>query len=209
LISAYGSDALAAGLILGAGSLLSFGPSNFMLVREGWIGGRVGLVATLAWTSDLIMLMTALVLANPISVNSPLLHSALIWFGLAALLWFALGSFRAAFQPTIIGYHSPCSGETTLSCVRRVMTVIWLNPLTYIEMCIIPSALCDRFQEPYGRVTFFISILAMSALTCYGYAFGARSATEFFRHPKWLQLFDFISGAFLVCSAGLTAISLI
>ena len=52
--------------MLGAASILSIGPNNLMLVREGLMRGRVGLVASLVFSSYLVLLATVFFLTDTI-----------------------------------------------------------------------------------------------------------------------------------------------
>ena len=204
----FGCDALVVGVILGAASMLSVGPNTYLLVREGLVRGRVGLVATLVWSSEFIMLATAFVLSDAITTGLTPLRSALTWLGLAAVSWFAVMSLRAAGRS---GGRSRLGveGETVEACLRRFLMIVWLNPLAYVELLLIPSSMCQTFKEPHLRLQFMVGMTAMAALSCYGYAFGAGRCASLFRHRRSLQVFDLTSGLLLASIAAFMAAGLV
>lgn len=196
-----GSGALAAGLTLGTASLLSIGPNNLMLLREGLRGGRTGLVATLVWASDLLLFVVAFTLSDTIATVLAPLESILLWLGLAAVAWFAALSLRAALRAQARRGPAERGPEPWIACVGRVAAVVWLNPLTYVERLLIPAALCGTFGTPVLRVAFVLGLMIMTTVNCYGYALGGGYCAAWLRHRRTLQVFDATSGLLLSCIA--------
>ena len=129
-----GYSAFASGMALGFGSVLSLGPNNLMLLREGLLRGRKWLVASAVFSSHTAMLAIACLATHWLAVLGPATQTALTWLGLLALLWFAWCSLRAAL--TIQKSYrdgQTRTAESPLDCLRRALAVVWLNPLTYIE----------------------------------------------------------------------------
>ena len=89
---------LALGLGFGAASMLSVGPNNLMLMREGLAGGRTITVATVVWLSYLSLLLSAMVFVDLRQWIGPSTRVWLSWLGLASLAWFAVSAWRAAFS---------------------------------------------------------------------------------------------------------------
>lgn len=209
MIGIGAGSALAAGLTLGAASLLSIGPNNLMLVREGLRGGRVGLVATLVWANYLVLVMVAFTLTDAIAIALAPLKSLLLWLGLAAVGWFAALSLRAALRaearrgPAILGQ------EGRFACFCRVAAVVWLNPLTYVERLLIPAALCGTFENPALRLAFVSGLMIMTTVNCYGYSLASGYCASFLRHRRTLQVFDATSGLLLSCIAIAMGVALV
>ena len=89
------------GVAVGAASMMSVGPNNLTLVREGLVRGRIGLVASVMWTSYLVLLTSALLLGDKIAKDGMVLRPFLSAFGLLALCWFAFQSLQAYFRSRI------------------------------------------------------------------------------------------------------------
>lgn len=184
------------GLALGAASMASVGPNNLMMMREGLVQGRVGLVPSLVLGTYVVLIATSYLLSNSVAGIDPAVKSALYWLGLAAVSWFALQSFRAA---ATVGRIEDRSGnvETGRSCLVRVMGVVWMNPLTYIELLLVPAALGQSFEAETARLQFVTALILMAAFCCYGYALGGRAIASVLRSSQTLWLFDFLSGLIL------------
>ncbi len=201
MISSCGCGALGAGVVLGAASILSIGPNNLMLVREGLVRGRVGFVATLVFASYLVLLVTVFFLTDTILTGLSPYRSVLTWLGLGAVSWFAFLSFKAFVRPFGRRAARDVRGETLQGCLRRVMAIVWLNPLTYIEMLLIPASVCQSYQAPPVRLEFLTGLVVMFAIACYGYAFGSGFFSSLFNQQRSLQIFDLTSGILLTCVA--------
>lgn len=200
--------AFQAGLALGGASMVSIGPNNLMLMREGLVRGRMGLVATLVWASYIALIAASYLLAGSAGQISPTLREILTWGGLAAISWFALQSLRAAVAAGAIEDRTGRS-ENGRSCFVRVMAVVWMNPLTYVELLFIPAALGQSFGAADARLEFVGALVLMAALCCYAYAFGGRLIACLLRSRASLRLFDFASGLILSAVALSMAASLL
>ena len=202
-------SAFVAGLALGSASALSLGPNALMLIREGLARGRVGLVTALVWVSNLSLLGLVLVTASSLRLDTPSLKISLSWVGLAALLWFATASFRSAFRTSRTTERHDGRQECRKACAIRVLKVFWTNPLTYIEIFIVPSAPCGTLDNPALRVHFISGMLAALTTGFCCYSCGGRLFSFLFYHQKTLQFFDFVSGILLSCLALSLAVELV
>lgn len=197
-----------AGLALGVASMASIGPNNLMMIREGLLRGRVMFVASLVWGTYVALIAASYLLGASIAGLSPSLRAALSWLGLAAVLWFALQSFRAA---SVAGRVEDRSGkaETGRSCLARVMGVVWMNPLTYVELLLVPAALGQSFAAGGARLEFVMALILMAALCCYGYALGGGLVASLLRSRANLRVFDLVSGFILSAVALFIAAGLV
>ncbi|MDQ0475367.1 LysE/ArgO family amino acid transporter [Labrys wisconsinensis] len=197
-----------AGLALGVASMASVGPNNLMMMREGLVRGRMTFVASLVWASYVALIAASYLLAASIAGIAPSLRTILTWCGLAAISWFALQSLRAAAAAGRMEEQEE-HGETGRSCLLRVLRVVWMNPLTYIELLLIPATLGQSFDATDARLQFVAALVLMATLCCYAYAFGGRLIASVLRHRASLRLFDFISGLILSAVALSMAASLL
>lgn len=193
------------GLAMGAASMISVGPNNLMLLREGLMRGRSGLMVGLVLGSYSLLVLLALgAAAASLSIERGL-QAALCWGGFAALSWFAIQSFGAAFNRRGQQDATWCK-ETPLACTRRVLAVLWCNPLTYVELLLIPTALAQSMTADGDRIEFAVALIAVSALCCFGYAFGGNALARVVGSRKGLRIFDLASGVILAAVAiGLAA----
>ena len=196
---------LALGLGFGAASMLSVGPNNLMLMREGLGRGRTITVATAVWLSYLVLLMSALAFMNVRQWTGPSTRIWLSWMGLASLAWFTVGAWR-----TVLSMRAPGMdrrAETPCTCLKRVLAVVWFNPLTYLELFLIPAAYCATLGN-YRQRFAFISGIIMNAVTCYGYALGGGACGRLVGNRRVTRVFDVASGLLLTGSFAVLAFAL-
>ena len=205
-----GYCAFVTGLALGFGSVLSVGPNNLMLLREGLLRRRKWLVASTVFGSHTAMLAIACLATNWLAVLGPAMQTALTWLGLLALLWFAWGSLRAALTVREKDRDGQArTAESPLDCLRRALAVVWLNPLTYIEFLLIPAVLCATYSNMHSRLQFVFGLVCMTAISCYGYSLGGLVCAPLIRDRHALQIFDLASGGILTGVAFILATTLV
>jgi len=196
------------GLVLGLASMASIGPNNLMIIREGLLRRRAIFVASLVWGTYVALLAASWPIGNSVTRLDPAFHTALSWLGLAALAWFALQSFRAAYATGCVEDRADREAGAR-PCIARVMGVVWMNPLTYIELLLVPAALGQSFASGDARLQFILALVLMSALYCYGYALGGRIMALVLRSRANLRIFDFASGLVLAGLAAAMAVELV
>ncbi|MER8692094.1 LysE family transporter [Mesorhizobium opportunistum] len=208
-MSIVAASGFQAGLALGIASMASVGPNNLMMIREGLLRGRVMFVASLVWGTYVTLIAASYLLSGSIVGVDPAFRTALSWLGLVAVAWFALQSFRAASVAGRIEDRAS-KEENGRSCVTRVMGVVWMNPLTYVELLIVPATLGQSFAAGGARLEFVMALILMTALCCYGYALGGGMVASLLRSRTNLRIFDLTSGVILTgvaltMAAGLAA----
>jgi hypothetical protein len=65
-------------------------------------------------------------------------QTALRWGCLGAFSWFAIQSFLSAFRRSSETEDGERQ-EGRAACILRVVRVVWCNPLTYVELLLIPD----------------------------------------------------------------------
>jgi L-lysine exporter family protein LysE/ArgO len=209
LMAVLEGSAFCAGTAMGTASILSVGPNNIMLLREGLVRGRTGLVASTVWASYVVLLGFALVLTDKIATNDNTIRHVLSWLGLLAIIWFAVSSLRAYFRSGTTLHEDSSRREKTVDCVRRVLAVVWLNPLTYVELLFIPAAMGGNFIMPICRILFIAGLIMMATAACFGYSFGGGLVAPLFRKRERIRMFDLSSGVILSCMACVMAVALV
>ncbi|TCU13719.1 LysE/ArgO family amino acid transporter [Rhizobium sullae] len=184
------------GLAMGAASIVSVGPNNLMLLREGIVRGRSGLMAGLVWSSYGLLVTLAVSMAAASCTLDSSWQTALRWGGLAAFSWFATQSFLTAFRRSSETEDGERQ-ERRAACILRVLRVVWCNPLTYVELLLIPAALAQSMTETADRIEFAAALLVTSAVCCFGYAYGGEALARIVQSRKSIRIFDLASGIVL------------
>jgi L-lysine exporter family protein LysE/ArgO len=199
--------AMQVGLALGLASILSIGPNNITLMREGLVRGRVGLVASLISGSQVVLILASWWLASSLQALDPTLRAVMSWIAVGVLFHFAVQSFRAAgAAPRAIDDQPRVEGP--MSCVMRVLPVVWLNPLSYLEFLFLPAAIMEMLEQPQQQLVFLGTVTTMVVASNLLYGFGGRLMSGIARSGQRLRAFDLTSGAVMCCVASLLAVSL-
>ena len=185
-------------LALGAASMLSVGPNNLALFREGLLRGRMGLVVALISASQVGLAFLAWRAAPSVDALDPTARSVLSWGAVAVVLWFAGAAFRAGVRRC--EPRPAATAERLSACVRRVMTMTALNPLIYLEFFFVPVAIIQGFEQPAAGARFTAMLFAMILLCNVGYvALGRLFGCVTTPHTRRL---DIASGCVLLGVAG-------
>lgn len=193
-----------AGLAFGMVSMATIGPNNLLMIREGLVRGRILLVPSLVCATYLALIAASCESTAVATRMSPGLHRLFLASGLAAICWFAFLSFRAFLKGR--GVDAQGGGqESRRACIWRVLRVVLLNPLTYLEGFFIPSALLQSFTTGTLRQQFALALVLVTVLVCYGYSFGGGFVASALRHRAGIRSFDLVSGVILSGLAALMA----
>lgn len=201
-------SALHVGFLMGVASIISVGPNNLLLLREGIVGGRTVTVASLVLGSYVALISAAVFLGSSSFRPADSLSHILSWGGLIALIYFAALSFKAVWTHEVNEGVSRAQ-ESLQECALRVLKVVWVNPLTWLELLLVPTALARSFQSDIERIFFAAALLAMSALCCFGYALFGHLVASVVTRRSYLKVFDLVSGVILACMSASLATSLI
>lgn len=202
--------ALASGFVYGAGSALSVGPNNMMLLREGLNRRRVGTTLAAVLVSYFSLLVLAAGAADWLATVASPVRSTASWAGFAALVWFASRSLYAAMVGAgLQALYREDGRETVLVCLRRVLPVVWLNPLTYIELVLLPAVLCETIATAEGRTGFVLGLCLGNFVSCLAYCLCGRVMAPLVQQRRAMQLVDLISGVVMARAAAIVAVQLI
>lgn len=181
------------GLAMGAASMLSVGPNNLLLLRSG-LCGRSPVPAVSAILGSYVLLV---VIATAMAGSSLTMEGGterlLKWAGLIALLHFAIVSFRSGIVTKTQNHAEDARAVSLITVLRTV----WLNPLTYVELFLIPLSLAKSLAGDFDRMAFATALLAMSALCCLAYAYGGLAVSRLLGSRRLLASFDLMSGFIL------------
>jgi L-lysine exporter family protein LysE/ArgO len=192
----------AAGLLFGSASLLSIGPNNVMLLREGLVRGRPLTIACAVWGSYAVLLSTAIA-GGHVETLAPLLS----WGGAAVLAYFGLSTLRAAAAGRRGFVFGEAGTESVIGCAKRALRVVWSNPLTYLELLLVPAILVLPVADLVSRLALLAGLLVVFALNCFGFALGATAIAPLVRSPDRLRHVDRGSGILMLLLAALAAVS--
>lgn len=189
------------GFLFGSISLVSIGPNNVMLLREGLVGRHPITLATTVYVSYLGLLTAAVFLGALLPPSNGLVQSTLSWLGVALLILFGgqmLASAQGGSGSFVFG---EAAGETAAACIRRGLSIVWINPLTYLELFLIPAGLAAHLGAIEQRGALLAGMALAFALNCYGFTLGARILAPFARGERTRRLLDQFAGLAMIAVA--------
>ena len=113
-------DAFLTGLTTGLALIVAIGAQNAFVLRQGIRREHIGLVVAICAVSDALLIALGTAGIGSVVEHAPWLLDVLRWGGVAYLVWFAVGSFRAALRPA--GLHAvmlPAQPRSARSRRRR------------------------------------------------------------------------------------------
>lgn len=195
---ALSDSSFVTGSALGAASMLSVGPNNLLMIREGMNQGRVVVVPTIVMLCYSACILAAFEFADQIARLPTEIRVTLAFLGIPIMIYFSIMCFFSAAKSRRIGVEQVTQREPIQRCVLRTLTVLLCNPLLYIELLIVPASICAVMNSQADRLTFVIGLILTSSIYCFGFSFGARYLIRVLRISDRLAFFDAVSGAMLL-----------
>jgi L-lysine exporter family protein LysE/ArgO len=195
------------GFAFGSVSLLSIGPNNVLLLREGLAGSRPLFVASVMWCCYAALLGLAVFAGRSVQPSISGVAWILEWGGVLALAVMGLVALRKAGRRCVEVIGVQEAREAWTDAAGRVLRVVWLNPLTYLELLAIPAALAVPLTNVGQLHALFAGLLSAFAINCFGFVLGASLLAPLFRRSSAIRVFDGLSGAIMLTLALLVAAS--
>lgn len=198
---------LLAGVALGSASLVSLGPTNMMLIREGLKQGHVATVSGFVFALDIVLISSGLGFSTLWSEFAGPSQSILTWAGVVVLAYFGVRSISDCVTRSGAAKLNIDGRKSRLSTLSRVSSVYLINPLNYLEYLLIPAAVAVHFREASSVLSFGVGLILISAINKFGFTFGARKIAPFLNRANMLPIFDGIAGAAMLGFAISLAVS--
>ena len=189
-----------------AAAILSLGPQNTLVLRQGLSGHNVLLVVSTCFGCDLSLLLFATTGLDAVVTAFPMCSLMLRCSGMAYLTLMSARSFARAMHEEHAGLSDTCS--CTQRVVLAALVVSLLNPLAWIESVLIIGAV-SSIVEPNSVIVFAIGAALGSLCKFSVLGFGARMLSPLFRWPQFRRIFDTLSGIAMAAMALLILIELV
>lgn len=137
---------MSSGIAFGLALMISLGPQNMFLIRQGLSRSHVWTTATTGCLSDFALVLGSFAGFGATMTTNPSLVAPLTWLGALFLVLCGLCAILGA----IFGSQASSLGSqpTRARAALCMLTVTWANPLYYIEVLLPFGFLSARFTEP-------------------------------------------------------------
>ncbi len=176
------------GFLLGLSLIVAIGAQNAFVLRQGLLRQHVLAVCLICALSDALLIAAGIAGFGVVVERQPALPRVMTWLGAAFLLWYGLGRFRAALQPT--GLHPADQPAPSLrTAAATCLALTWLNPHVYLDTVVLLGGIASR-HAPAARITFGLGATLASFGFFFALGYGARLLTPLFARPaawRWLD----------------------
>jgi L-lysine exporter family protein LysE/ArgO len=191
------------GAALCASLIVTIGAQNAFVLRQGIMRSHVGKIVLLCMVSDFILIGAGVGGASALVGRYPAFIHAMLYVGLAYLVWFGVGALRRAFRPghAVLdasgGSGAAVPVQRAVSVLLMTLALTWLNPHVYLDTFLLIGTAGAR-ELPSGRVAFALGAMAVSAVWFVLLGYGARAlAPLFHKAAAWRVLDGAIGGMVL------------
>ncbi|WGL52324.1 LysE/ArgO family amino acid transporter [Nocardioides sp. BP30] len=185
-------QASAAGLLAGLTLIVAIGAQNAYVLRQGLLRSHIGPVVAVCALSDLILIAAGVSGIGAIVAHAGWVLTVVRWFGVAFLVWYAVGSLRRARHAESLAAAAEARQDSRGRVLARVVALTWLNPHVYLDTVLLLGSIAQGY---HGQRWWFAvgaglaSIVWFSAL-----GFGARLAAPVLALPRAWQVLEVLIG---------------
>lgn len=193
-------DALLSGLVAGLALIVAIGAQNAFVLRQGIRREHVLVVVGICALSDALLISAGTLGIGAVVERAPWALTALRWGGAAYLVWFAIGSFRAALTDRRLTAAADDGGGGSLR--RAVLTTLgltFLNPHVYLDTVVMLGSLAQRHGEL--RWAFAAGAMTGSVLWFGALGLGARALAGPLDRPGTWRALDVAVGVVMLLIA--------
>lgn len=187
------------GLVAGLTLIVAIGAQNAYVLRQGLLRSYIGPVVTVCALSDLVLIAAGVSGIGAIVEHAAWVLTVVRWFGVAFLVWYAVGSLRRARHAESLAAAAEARQDSRRRVLARVLALTWLNPHVYLDTVLLLGSIAqgydgDRWWFALGAG--LASILWFSAL-----GFGARLAAPVLALPRAWQVLEVLIGITMLAIA--------
>ncbi|KEY59266.1 arginine exporter ArgO [Serratia sp. DD3] len=151
------------GLMLSAAMILPLGPQNVFVMNQGIRRQYHLMIASLCALSDIALICAGIFGGSALLSRSPMLLTLVTWGGVAFLLWYGWGAFRAAFSQHLEQVAALEMQQSRWRIVVTMLAVTWLNPHVYLDTFVVLGSLGGQLMEEM-RLWFALGAASASIL---------------------------------------------
>jgi L-lysine exporter family protein LysE/ArgO len=179
-------DATSAGFLTGLSLIVAIGAQNAYVLRQGILRAHVPAVVAVCAISDLVLIVVGVSGVGAAVDRAPALLDVVRWFGVAFLLWYAVGAVRRAFGTEALSAARDGLGEESRGrVVGRAIALTWLNPHVYLDTVLLLGSIAATHDDVVSGRWWFAAGAGLASLAWFnGLGFGARRLAPLLGRPR-------------------------
>lgn len=190
------------GAALCASLIVTIGAQNAFVLRQGIMRSHVGKIVVLCTLSDFILISLGVGGASALVERYPTFVHAMLYVGLAYLVWFGIGALRRAVKPghavlDAAGGSAAPVRQRALPVLLMTLALTWLNPHVYLDTFLLIGTAGAR-EAASGRVPFALGAMTVSAVWFVLLGYGARALAPLFKRAAAWRVLDGAIGSMVL-----------
>lgn len=186
------------GFFLNISLIAGIGPQNTMILRQGLNRQHLLLMVALCTLVDALMIGLGSFGVGAF-FQSELLQRPMTYLGIAALLYYAARSFKAAFSSTTETREST-ELPSRRQVVMALLAVSLLNPSLLIDTMLLMGGSASHYQTDL-RLWFVVGAVSASLIWFVVISYGSARLAPLLKRPEVLRAIDALSGSILCLMA--------
>jgi L-lysine exporter family protein LysE/ArgO len=201
-------DSAAAGFLTGLSLIVAIGAQNAYVLRQGIMRTHVPAVVAVCAISDLVLILAGVGGVGAIVDRAPVLLEVVRWFGVAFLLWYAVGALRRAVRTEALSAAGAGSAaESRGRVVGRAVTLTWLNPHVYLDTVLLVGSIAATHNDVAGGRWWFAAGAGLASVVWFnGLGFGAGRLAPLLARPRAWQILELGIAATMIFVAAKLAV---
>ena len=185
-------DSTAAGFLTGLSLIVAIGAQNAYVLRQGTLRAHVPAVVAVCAVSDLVLILAGVGGIGAVVDRAPILVEVVRWFGVAFLLWYAMGALRRAMGTEALSAGADGSGiESRGRVVGRAVLLTWLNPHVYLDTVLLLGSIAATHDDVVGGRWWFAAGAGLASMVWFaGLGFGAGRVAPLLARPRAWQILE-------------------
>jgi L-lysine exporter family protein LysE/ArgO len=196
----------------GGSLIVAIGAQNAYVLRQGLTRSHTGAVVAVCAVSDVVLIAAGVAGVGTVVAHAGWIIDVVTWFGVAFLLWYAVGSLHRAFRPAVliagVGTAAP---EPRGRVLGRAAALTWLNPHVYLDTVLLIGSIAATHDTAGGTLDgrwIFAAGAATASIAWFtSLGFGARKLAPLLARPRAWQVLEVAVAATMAIVAAKLALA--
>ncbi len=178
------------GALLGAAMILPLGPQNVFILQQGSRKQFHLMSAFLCSCSDIILIIAGVFGGSALLSQSEILTQLITWAGVAFLVWYGFGAFRAGMTAVNAEQRAINNVTSRFRVIVTLFAVTWLNPHVYLDTFVVLGSIGGQLDSSL-RPWFTAGALTSSFVWFFALAMLAAWFSPILNKPKSQRVINF------------------
>ncbi len=189
------TTSLISGFALGFSLILAIGAQNAFVLRQGLRREHVFALCLTCAVSDAILIAAGVAGFGTLAQAAPWFETVMRYGGAVFLTWYALRSFRSAWQGGAALQAKEGERSSLRAALLTVLAFTWLNPHVYLDTVVLIGSISAQYED---QMAFAIGAMISSFVFFFSLGYGARILSPVFARPRAWQGLDVAIGVVML-----------